>query len=313
VDTPDLPRTQSGATERHDLAVKRPGTRVAMAEAMRSMILLLLVCLLSSFLVAIATLGAVACSGGSLDSSRGSATGPSGPGDGAYGGSFPAMGAPAMDDADVSAVVSTDSPPNGDAEEQDEQDEQSDAGAQRDPTPDGACARPLAPGDLRIDELMIASVAGSGDDGEWLEIASTLDCAANLNGVHGECPRGAKVSTFDVTGDVWLPPRGAFVVADSIDPAINHALPGLVVAWFGHPGDVLRNQGSTITISLDGTLLDTITYPSLSLAIGTSVAFPSDCDASTRGDFTRWKRSATSWFPGFLGTPNAPNTDIHCP
>jgi hypothetical protein len=220
------------------------------------------------------------------------------------------MGAPAADDADVGAVVAPDSPAKGDAEEQDGQ---GDAGAQRDTTPDGACTQPLAPGDLRIDELMIASVAGAGDDGEWLEVASTLDCVANLNGVHGECPRGAKVSTFDVTGDVWLPPRGAFVVADSSDPAINHALPGLVVAWFGHPGDVLRNQGSTITISLDGTLLDTITYPSLSLAIGTSVAFPADCDASARGDFTRWKRSTTSWFPGFLGTPNAPNTDVHCP
>jgi hypothetical protein len=220
------------------------------------------------------------------------------------------MGAPAADDADAGAVGSTDSPAKGDAGEQDEQ---ADAGAQRDTTPDGACTQPLAPGDLQIDELMIASVAGAGDDGEWLEVTSTLDCVANLNGVHGECPRGAKVSTFDVTGDVWLPPRGAFVVADSSDPAINHALPGLVVAWFGHPGDVLRNQGSTITLSLDGTLLDTITYPSLSLAIGTSVAFPADCDASSRGDFTRWKRSTTSWFPGFLGTPNAPNTDVHCP
>jgi hypothetical protein len=279
-----------------------------MAAAMRSMILLL-VCLLSSLLVGIASPGVVACSGQRLASSDGSAGPGSSQDDGPYGGSFPPTGTPTTDDADVGAVVATDPPANDDAGEPDEQ---VDAGPLRNALPDGACTQPLAPGDLRIDELMIASVAGSGDDGEWLEVASTLECTANLNGVHGECPRGAKVSTFDVTGDLWLPPRGAFVVADSIDPAINHALPGLVVAWFGHPGDVLRNQGSTITISLDGTLLDTITYPSLSLAIGTSMAFPSDCDAGARADFTRWKRSATSWFPGFLGTPNAPNTDVHC-
>ena len=53
--------------------------------------------------------------------------------------------------------------------------------------------------------------------------------------------------------------RGTFVVADSSDPAINHDLPGTIVVWFGHTGDVLRNMGSTITVSLDGVLLDTVT------------------------------------------------------
>ena len=48
-----------------------------------------------------------------------------------------------------------------------------------------------------------------------------------------------------------------------------------------------------------------MTYPSLTLAVGDSVAFPGDCDAGERADFTKWKRSTASWFPGFLGTPNA--------
>ena len=185
-----------------------------------------------------------------------------------------------------------------------------DAGS--DAGPDGACARPLAPGDSTIDELMIDSVAGTGDYGEWIEVRSDLDCVADLRGLHGECPRGAKVATFDVTTDVWMPARGTFVVADSSDPAINHDLPGLVVVWFGQPGDVLRNKGSTITLSLGGTLLDTVTYPALPLAAGDSWAFPDDCDASWRSDFTKWKRSTASWFPGFLGTPNQPNADVAC-
>ena len=194
------------------------------------------------------------------------------------------------------------------ADDDDSTDETTDASV-----PDGACPQPLAPGDLRIDELMIESVAGAGDDGEWVEIQSALGCAANLSGLHGECPRGAKVATFDVTGDLWIPPHGTFVVADSSDPAINHDVPGTVVVWFGHQGDVLRNKGSTITISWNGTLLDTVTYPALTLAVGDSVAFPAGCDPSQRDDFAQWKRSTASWFPGFLGTPNAPNTDVECP
>jgi hypothetical protein len=131
--------------------------------------------------------------------------------------------------------------------------------------------------------------------------------------LHGECPRGAKVATFDVSADMWIPPRGTFVVADSNDPAINHDLPGVIVVWFGHQGDVLRNKGTTITLSSAGTLIDTLTYPALTLAVGNSIAFPSDCAAAERADFTKWQRSTASWFPGFFGTPNAPNTDVSCP
>jgi hypothetical protein len=278
--------------------------------------ILLLVCVVG-LAGGVASIGAVGCSGRAVAPVAGASPPQE---DGAYGGSFPAVESPIMADASA-GVPSADAPAVGDdGEGEGASTSTIDAGsppvhqsAHPDAGPDGACARPLAPGDLRIDELMIESVAGAGDDGEWLEVASTLDCVANLNGLHGECPRGAKVSTFDVTDDLWLPPRAAFVVADSSDPAINHHLPGLVVPWFGHPGDVLRNQGSTITLSASGALVDTVTYPALSLAVGTSLAFPSDCDASARDDFTHWKRSTSSWFPGFLGTPNAANTDVHCP
>ncbi len=240
-------------------------------------------------------------------------TTPYGDDDGAYGGSFPA--APTTGDDDAGAIATA--PDDSAAPEDDEADAWSEAAGETMPEtttlPDGACAQPLAAGALRIDELMIASVAGTGDDGEWLEIESTLDCAANLNGLHGECPHGSKVATFDVTSDLWIPPRATFVVADSNDPAINHDLPGVVVVWFGHLGDVLRNQGTTVTLLSNGTLVDSVTYPSLTLAVGDSIAFPASCDAGQRSDFSRWQRSTASWFPGFLGTPNAPNTDVTCP
>ncbi len=176
----------------------------------------------------------------------------------------------------------------------------------------GTCIGSLAPGALVIDELMIASVAGAGDDGEWIEVASTLDCAVDLAGLHGETPRGAQVATFDVTGDVWIPPRGRFVIADSSDPAINHYLPGLVIPWFGHLGDVLRNKGTSVTLTWSGALIDSVTYPALSITVGTSITFPSDCDLTARSDWSQWQRSTASWFPAFFGTPNGPNDDVHC-
>jgi hypothetical protein len=182
-----------------------------------------------------------------------------------------------------------------------------------DPAPDGACSAPLAQGDLVIDELMIASVAGTGDDGEWLEVRNTLGCDAPVQGLHGECPRGATVFTFDVSDPLWIPPQGTFVVADSSDPAINHGLPGTVVVWSGRHGDVLRNKGTTVTLSMNGTMIDAITYPSLPLTIGESISFPSDCAPAARTDWTRWQTSTASWFPAFSGTPNGSNDDVHCP
>jgi hypothetical protein len=179
--------------------------------------------------------------------------------------------------------------------------------------PEGACAQPLALGDLVIDELMIESVAGTGDYGEWLEVSSTLGCAIDLRGLHGECPHGAKVVTFDVSEDTWIPAHGFFVVADSVDPTVNHDLPGVVIGWLGSPGDVLRNDGTTITLSVAGTVIDALTYPELKLTVGASMEFPGDCAASQRTDFSTWQTATASWFPGFEGTPGAVNSDVSCP
>ncbi len=179
--------------------------------------------------------------------------------------------------------------------------------------PNGVCAQPLALGDLAIVELMISSIAGSGDHGEWIEVRSALDCALSLRGLRGECAVGGTVHSFDVIDDVWIMPRGTFVVADSIVPAVDHDLPGVVIAWDGRAGDVLRNLGSTITLRLGGAIIDSVTYPALKLEVGVSFAFPHDCTMSARADFASWRASTASWFPGFAGTPNAPNIDVHCP
>jgi hypothetical protein len=180
--------------------------------------------------------------------------------------------------------------------------------------PDGACNSPIHAGDLVIDEVMIASLSGTGDHGEWLEVASTRDCALDLVGLHAECPVGAKVITLDVTSDVWIPARGTFVIADSLEPAVNHALPGVVLAWAGNPGDVLRNEGTTVSLEAGGVLVESLTYPKMkSVPIGTSMEFPSDGALAARSDWLSWQPAQASWFPGFHGTPNAPNDDVTSP
>ena len=233
--------------------------------------------------------------------------------DGAYSGVFATDGGPVDETSPIVVVVP---PQDSGAAHQTlppPQAEDADAPPDADAAPDGACAQPLGAGALAIDELMIESVAGTGDYGQWIEVSNAWPCTVNLLGLHGECAKGAKVNTFDVTTDLWIEPGGTFLVADSSDPAVDHYLPGTLLVWFGEPGDVLRKEGGTITLMVGPTIVDSVTYPSMKPVVGASIAFPSDCMPSQRSDWTVWQTSTFSWFPGFLGTPNAPNDDVQCP
>jgi hypothetical protein len=178
--------------------------------------------------------------------------------------------------------------------------------------PASACTTPLAPGDLVFDEVMLATVAGSSDRGQWLEVRSTRACSVDLVGLSASAPHGATARTLEVTDDLWVPPFGFFLIADTTDPSENNGLPGLVLAWDGSPADVLHKTSDTITLSLGATTLDTLTYPDKKRALGVSMAFPADCDPRLRPDFSTWAPSMASWAPGLLGTPALPNVDVHC-
>jgi hypothetical protein len=178
--------------------------------------------------------------------------------------------------------------------------------------PDGLCGTAPATGDLAIVELMIEPAKGASDYAQWVEVTSARDCALDVSGLHGDCAVGAKVASFDLPDDTWLPARGSFVVVGSLDPAVNHDLPGTLVPWTGVTDDVLRTDGSTVTLTAGGVIVDSITYPTLTLSVGVSLEFPADCLPSDRSDWTRWQPARASWFPGFAGTPNAPNDDVEC-
>jgi hypothetical protein len=174
------------------------------------------------------------------------------------------------------------------------------------------CSGPLAPGDLKIVEIMIASQSGSGDRGEWIEIQNTQSCIVDLNGLSVRSPRGTSTDEADVTTDVLVQPGASFVVADSADAGQNHALPTATLVATFDAYDVLKNGGDTIEIYAGTTLVDALTYPQLAITPGRSVSFPADCAWSDRSSWARWSLSFHVWSSSFQGTPGADNTDVTC-
>ena len=174
------------------------------------------------------------------------------------------------------------------------------------------CATPLTAGDLIFDEVMIATIAGSDDRGQWLEVRSTRACTTDLIGLHASALHGQSFRTLDVTTDTMLGPGAYFLIADTLDPTENDGLPGLVFAWAGSPADALHKTSDTITLSVGTVMLDTLSYPDKKRPEATSYAFPWACSPPLRADFANWQPSTATWAPGFFGTPGAPNTDVRC-
>lgn len=174
------------------------------------------------------------------------------------------------------------------------------------------CDGALKAGDLAVAELLISSRTGSADDGEWVEIRSTRTCWLKLKGLTISSPRGAATAnSVQIAEEYELEPKGSFVVADSLDPAKNHALGGKVFSW--EATDVLKNDGDTIKLELGATVVDTLTYPAFSnLVPGRTLAFPADCAWNVRADWQRWSLTFDEWKPGFKGTPNMANDDVAC-
>jgi hypothetical protein len=174
------------------------------------------------------------------------------------------------------------------------------------------CQGPLVAGDLAVVEILVASRAGSGDEGEWVELANMRQCWLKLQGVTIESPRGAlPANVATVTEQIELAPGAKLVVAGSADPAKNGGLPGTVVAW--NAADVLKNDGDTIRVKSGATVLDEVTYPAFSnLETGRTLAFPGDCQMTHHKDWERWSLTFHEWKTGKKGTPNADNDDVAC-
>lgn len=172
------------------------------------------------------------------------------------------------------------------------------------------CPTPLAAGDLVVVEIMVSSKSGSGDYGEWVEIKNTRDCWLKLDNVTVASPRGSAATDSVTIDGVELSPGSTIVVADSLDTSKNHDLPGKVFSW--DASDVLKNDGDTILVKAGEVEIDKVTYPSLTITPGASIAFPSDCGADARTDWTKWTSATEAYGATFKGTPNAHNGDVTC-
>jgi hypothetical protein len=172
------------------------------------------------------------------------------------------------------------------------------------------CTTPIGPGDVKVVELMIASASGSGDHGEWVELVNTRSCILDVGGLSIESPRGTGKDSATVPQSLLIAPGAAFVVADYADAQSNHGIPIVAAAWNDY--DVLKNDGDTVSVYAGSTLIDSITYPKLTLVAGRSVAFPADCAWGDRADWARWSLSFHVWSSPYEGTPGADNSDVTC-
>jgi hypothetical protein len=146
-----------------------------------------------------------------------------------------------------------------------------------------------AAGEAHIVEWMADPAAVDNRMGEWVEVR--FDRAADLNGLSL-----ADLTATDValTSDecIAVPAGGHAVWAREIDPSLN----GGVDAVIAELAVSLNNRNETITLRVDGAVLDSVAYARAEPGTATQVdQLGRVCLASTRyGD-------------GDLGTPGSPN------
>lgn len=175
------------------------------------------------------------------------------------------------------------------------------------------CTSPPGPSDLMIDEILVASRRGLGDDGEWVEIRNMRTCTLEIGGVVVSSPRGPSMDSVTVPAGTTLAPGARFVVA-SASAVAAQGLTGLVLTWPASTTDVFANGGDTVRIGRGATLLHELTYGDISSdAYGRSLTFPSDCAPTRRVDLSAWTLSTQALTPSVKGTPNRANDDVKCP
>lgn len=145
-------------------------------------------------------------------------------------------------------------------------------------------------GTLRISEWMANPNATSNRDGEWIELR--LDAEADLNDLMIS-DRAGGVSALQSDTCLRYPAGSHLVLARSTDPSVNGGIEGVAAQL----SVSLNNEDETITLSLDGQELDSISYQGSNPGIATQVdELGNVCEA------------VQEYGEGDFGTPGAPNS-----
>jgi len=160
-----------------------------------------------------------------------------------------------------------------------------------------------APSDLVITELLTNADAVSDDLGEWIELTNIGATALVLDGldVRDEDDDGFTVPTLT------LAPGARVVFGASADPSLNGGVTVALaydVALFK-----LGNEDGRVAVSLDGRLLDAVTYDAtFPAAEGASLSLSPDAlSAVANEEAAAWCLGTRVFGAGDLGTPGAEN------
>jgi hypothetical protein len=111
----------------------------------------------------------------------------------------------------------------------------------------------LAPGSLRITEVMPDPLKVSDSRGEWFEVFNASASTIDLRGLMVSSPDGTRTDTFTVTRSAEVAPGDWFVFGRNADPALNG---GVVVDYAWGTKLSLGNSDDSVSIAEpDGSLL----------------------------------------------------------
>lgn len=175
----------------------------------------------------------------------------------------------------------------------------------------------VGPSFVIITEVMIASVSGSRDRGEWFEVHNPGDCEANLSGLTVSSPTSTGTLRTHTIAGLRIPAGGFVTLGQSLNPTEHHGA-GIDYAYGtgSRSTEIVFSNGSdSLRLAAGDTTIDEVSWGSSGFSYSKSRQFPSGGSPLDRATWSEWCDSTMvfSMEGGtFYGTPGSAN-DARCP